>query len=424
MNRYRSIPALGALAGWTLAAGTAAAVDPPPPPKLDPVKQEYVDKPEVKDDSKRKQGWDPRLTIGASLAFSNNKDVVGQVDGSTITMGAKIDATADYNRGPHEWRNTLGLAAGTTYTPLVKEFVKTTDILHLDTIYLFHIVKVFGPFVRFSMDTQMFAGTDVRPAPVVYSIARLGADPAKPELLPSTRFALSDPFKPMTLKQSIGAFLQPIAEEKVSFEIRAGFGAQETLADKQFALLDDAATPNIEVQELQNVYQGGPELALAVWGTFADKKVAYKAEAAAMTPVLRSPATPVLAEDGSELSTFELTNIQLGASLSFKLVDWASLDYQFKAVRFPQVINKFQIQNALLLTFALTLPRPEPPPPVCPPAPPAVQPAAPPPPPAVQPAVPPPPPAAPPAAPPPPPAAPPAAPPPPPPAAPPAAPPP
>jgi hypothetical protein len=46
-------------------------------------------------------------------------------------------------------------------------------------------------------------------------------------------------------------------------------------------------------------------------------------------------------------------NIDLGGQLSFKLVEWASLDYQIKAVREPQVLDGFQVRNSLLLTMGL-----------------------------------------------------------------------
>ena len=48
-----------------------------------------------------------------------------------------------------------------------------------------------------------------------------------------------------------------------------------------------------------------------------------------------------------------LTNVEFRANLSVKLVEWASLDYQFKTLREPQLIDEFQIQNNLLFTFGL-----------------------------------------------------------------------
>ena len=91
-----------------------------------------------------------------------------------------------------------------------------------------------------------------------------------------------------------------------------------------------------------------------------------------MMPFARSA---LAAHDTRSLA--DLTNVQLDASLSFKLIDWASLDYQVKALRQPQVIDVFQVQNTLLLTFGMTFGSkpPAPTPPACVPAPPPPPPA-------------------------------------------------
>jgi hypothetical protein len=37
------------------------------------------------------------------------------------------------------------------------------------------------------------------------------------------------------------------------------------------------------------------------------------------------------------------------------LFEWASLDYELKIMRLPQLVDAWQIQNNLLLTFSYTL---------------------------------------------------------------------
>jgi hypothetical protein len=51
--------------------------------------------------------------------------------------------------------------------------------------------------------------------------------------------------------------------------------------------------------------------------------------------------------------------------LSFKLVEWASLDYILKTLRQPQLVQDWQVQNMLLLTFGYSYSRRQfqPPPP-------------------------------------------------------------
>ena len=375
-------------------AGVPAAGGAPPPPPAAPavagaasaikgVTPEYVDKPDFA--AGRKEGWSPLVHIGGSVSLANNSNVVGQVDGTTFSFGMKLDAGADYNLDKHEWRNSLGLIASVTRTPVIDQFVKTTDNLAFESIYLYHALPWFGPFVRFSANTNMFRGTDVRPTPVQYQI--VNADGTAGQVLttaPTNQMTLSDPFRPLTLKESLGLFVQPYRSDPVTVELRAGAGAQEVLANGQLALSGSqppmglpgmtatmAPVPIIYLQQLASANQLGAELAASVWGGVLDKRITYKLDLDAMTPFAHTALAP-----GDTRSAFALTNVQIDAKVIFHIVEWASLDYQLKAIRQPQVLDAFQVQNTLLLTFGLSYGGKPPAPPPCTPC--AAAPAAPP----------------------------------------------
>jgi len=299
-----------------------------------------------KDDSKAPEGWNPRLAVGLTASFGDNRSVVGQTDGGTLGFGLKFDAGLDYRRGGHEWRNSLNLAEGLTRTPVIPVFVKSADLLSLESIYLYHVTPWFGPFARATMLTSMFRGADIQPTSVTYAIAHVSGEI---ESVEARRLTLSEPFRPMTLKQSIGPFLRPVEKEVINVEIRAGLGAQETIAKDQLLVADNKDTPVIEVKELANVNQLGVEAAADVWGTISDKRVIYRVGVDVMIPL----AHTVLVA-GDDRSSLALMNVDLGAQLSFKLVEWASLDYQIKAIREPQVLDGFQVRNSLLLTMGLS----------------------------------------------------------------------
>jgi hypothetical protein len=380
-------------------AGIAPA---PPPPAGAPaptgaataiagVTPELVDKPSF-DDQGRVQGWIARVSTAGTFSFANNSSVVGQQDGSSISFGLKFDGTLNFNREKHEWRNSLGILGAMTRTPVIDTFVKTSDSFTFDSTYLYHAVKIFGPFVRVSYNTSMFRGTDVRATQTHYFVQPVGStmQPAGAMILPQCpvgsaptvacevtsgnantggRFALSDPFKPSTFKESVGVFLQPYASEPFSVEFRGGAGAQEVLANDQYALqASPVAMPTVhfdafrvDVKALADVNQLGAELAASVWGAFVTKKLTYKANFDAMTPFAHT-ALPM----GDTRSSFDLTNIHVDGAISLHIVDWASLDYNLKAIRQPQVVDAFQVQNTLLLTFGQTFTNAPPPPPPAP----------------------------------------------------------
>ncbi len=86
-----------------------------------------------------------------------------------------------------------------------------------------------------------------------------------------------------------------------------------------------------------------------MWGTVSDKRVIYRLGVDVMIPLAHSMLVA-----GDTRSSIDLMNVELGAQLSFKLVEWASIDYQIKAIREPQVLDAFQVRNSLLLSLGLS----------------------------------------------------------------------
>jgi hypothetical protein len=332
-----------------------------------------------------------------TFSLTNTDKVVGQPDGLTLNFGVKIDSHVDVFEDAHEWRNSLLLTAGMTKTPILPELVKTTDALAFETIYLYHLRPWFGPFARVRLDTPMFAGTDIRPTPTNYKINRADGtqtqtcDPASDVPCTTQKLPLTDAFQPLTLKESLGMFAQPYKSTKLTIEGRVGLGAQEIFANKQFAVADipDDATncpaagdptqksliPCVEVNELSDVMQLGLEANLEAWGTLYDDKIAYKVFGGIMAPFTHGTLPPnylkPVAEGGlgGKDEIGYLTNVDVGVNISLKIVEWASLAYEFKAVRVPQLLpDTFQVRNTLLFTMGFGVDNHPPPPP--PPAPP------------------------------------------------------
>ena len=54
-------------------------------------------------------GWVGTIRVGANLNFTHNMDVVGQENGSALTLGGNFDGTLSYSRHGHDWRNSLSL---------------------------------------------------------------------------------------------------------------------------------------------------------------------------------------------------------------------------------------------------------------------------------------------------------------------------
>lgn len=307
----------------------------------------------------KQDGLEITMKNGATFSLVDTRDVVGVTpNGSTFTVGLKFDGVATYRSGGHEWRTVLGINEALTKTPALEDIVKSADNFNVESTYLYFVRPWFGPFARVTLGTPLFRGFDVRPNDTTYTIARLSG---ATETVTARRLTLTDPFRPLTLKQTIGPFARPVSGDRFNLETRVGVGGLQTFADGQLILKDDAATADrVEVQELRDVLQLGVEGSLEVWGALNDKKIAYKLGVGALIPAWNND-TPAAGE--AKKSALSLTNLDIGAAISFKVVEWATLDYELKLVRQPQLTEQWQIRNGMMLTLGLGYSRKPPAPP-------------------------------------------------------------
>jgi hypothetical protein len=302
------------------------------------------------EEKKKKDGWDFLLTPGISFALSDNRNVIGQQEGYTLTLGINLAAGAFMRFGAHEWRSTLNITEAFNRTPEMERFVKASDIVKLESIYLFHLLEWLGPYARFSMDTALLEGFDRRAEATRWVITRTDGTE---DTYDGFNLRLTDGFHPMTLRESVGFFANALSGTKMNIEFRLGFGGLHAIADDQLTVTDDGGTPAVEVTGLRSYNQAGGELGAFIRGELYEKRVNYKISAEFMMPFVND------LQEGDDRGIAELTNIELNASISFKLLAWLTIDYVFRAVKQPQLLDEFQIQNNLLLTASYTFFKPE-----------------------------------------------------------------
>lgn len=302
-------------------------------------------------EDKKKEGWDGTLSVGATVNFIDNRTVVGQTDGSNWTLGGALNGSLTFLKGKHEYRGSLAINENFSRTVIVPEFINTADTFIVDSNYYFNLLSWIGLFGRAELQTNIFAGYAVYPEDKTFLVTRKNDNTGASELQTVSeqdRLRIRDPFGITTLKQSVGGFVRPSREKYLDVEIRLGAGAREVFAANQIALDDNKDTAEIEAKELENFQQIGAEAALVAKGTISQDRVTYKSSVETLLPFYNSI-------NPSDKSTLELTNVEWISQLSFKLVEWASLDYQLKVMRQPLLSEDWQVQNSLLLTFGYTL---------------------------------------------------------------------
>jgi hypothetical protein len=269
----------------------------------------------------------------------------------------------------HEWQNTLGWQLAYTRTAAIETFLKSIDYFDLKSAYLYHLPPLpwVGPFVAFQLRMAIFPGYDVRAEdteivrqdPDGNPIPRtdiLGNPLPNRVVEAGERLDLTGAFEPVQLRETVGVFAIPVDKTAIKLDLRAGFGAWETLVQNGYVIADDEATPELELRQLQDTVLLGPELRVGLSGTYKEN-VLYGVSALLMYPVYHSVDT--------ELEGGEKLNTEIEAMLGVKFAPWLSLDYMLKAYRLPFMVDQWQIQNLLLLSVTFTLIG-EPPPQECP----------------------------------------------------------
>lgn len=296
-------------------------------------------------------GWDGLMSVGATVNGNSNANVPGQDDGQAWNIGFQLDGMLEYLVGSHEWRNSVGYVAGAARTVQLERFIKSADHFQFESIYFYHLPNPswLGPFARAQMDTSFFTGNSVRAEPAEYRLDSLAAD-EDGEI--TDVYQLTTPFAPLMTRESVGFFAQPITTDPFAIDIRLGVGARQVAADGQSVVsdIDDSGpTDIITIQELESYTQAGLENVIAVTGILENGRVSYSISNELMIPLIN--------DDPEGRDAMELINDEFIAQLSFKLVEWASLDYQFTARSEPQLglPEPWQLTNNLLLTFTQTL---------------------------------------------------------------------
>lgn len=324
----------------TAPAATTKEVVPQPGQKIE--LKSKIDRPITK-----KEGWFPKLSLGISLALNDSRKVPGVDDGLTLGFGLVLSGELLYLRRQHKWLTELKVVHTQTRTPNLGLFVKTADDFDLKTAYTYQLQSSIGIFVSGQITSALFAGdlilVEDQTAAVKGFKGNLTGE--KKQIGAKVPFRLTPGFSPLLLKQAIGLDATPHEDKNSKFSMKLGAAAQEVFASG-FAVEDDAATPELEIRQLQNYAQAGVQLNVVFTGSF-NKQVSYSFLTEFLYPVVTNVAT--------DLKGFDLLNTDISLKVSLKLSDWASLDYLFSAKKIPLLSERWQVVNNLVLSLSANI---------------------------------------------------------------------
>ncbi|MBN2804619.1 MAG: hypothetical protein JXR91_16110 [Deltaproteobacteria bacterium] len=329
----------------------------------------------VADDGKT--GWSPRLKLNGNFFLGQTSNVPGVADGLSFAFGYLVDTGVDYlsSNKNHEWRNSLIWELGFTKTPSIDMYLKSLDKIDFTTEYLFHFPKLrmMGLFARGRVSTSMLKSYEVRTDPT--DVIRLDSgqeldfdingnpidsngniiDAAHPDVDNyggGKKIILTDSFAPLVLRQSIGLFAMPVTKPEFSVDSRLGIGAWETFIQGGYYVDDNDATPDlVELRQMVDSVQIGGEFSIKASG-IVKEHLTYGLSAYFMQPFFN--------DTDLHIAGIDLMNMMFEASVGVALWEFLSVNYSFKAEKQPLLIDKWQIQNSLMVSIGINLPRPAP----------------------------------------------------------------
>ena len=293
--------------------------------------------------SLEQHGWVRYLGIGLYGTINENDNVVGKDDGQSTTGGLKLQSSLDFKEQQHQWLNSFNLILAFSRTPQIPRYIKSEDSIELESIYKYYLLSPqwLGAFAQFKADTVAFDGYDTQASEVTYRRVELDGSV---DIFTADRVQLTDRFRPLKLKESVGLLASPIKSRPLTFDLRVGLGLRQVIADDQFVIDDDDATDEREVVEIESYEKAGYEFGAVFTGATEDKKITYSLSSNVLFPVYESG-------DDNDRSAFDKRIIDIDGKVSFYLLEWASVDYLVKVVRDPDLVSKAQVSQSLLFSI-------------------------------------------------------------------------
>ncbi len=295
-----------------------------------------------------KQGWIPKLKASFNFSMAQSQGVVGVPDGTTVALGLQLESSVLYRHGGHEWETSLDILQTQSKIPGLDPFIKSADRMDIESLYryMFKRPAWLGVYAGIGLTTPLFSGNLIKDADQALDLDGDGTADATAQA--QKPYRLTRPFSPLMFRQFAGLTAKPLTKPWLTLETRLGTGATEVWTRSGYVVADDDSTANLlELNPLENYVQGGVEVLVLAEGHLAGKLLTYGFKADVVFPYATSVET--------DLKGLELTTVDLSVKIAINLAKWAALTYSLSVVRYPLIVDKWQVANNLMLSLTASV---------------------------------------------------------------------
>ena len=279
--------------------------------------------------------WDAGLLVGGSRRFTSTNDVIGKANGEVFELSAFLESYINILRYKNFFYARLNAEIGGTVKIEDRPFVTTIDELNLELLYAYRVVDWFGPYARFSFESNMAPAWQEFSAPMtVNKLDSQGAIVSSSNDKLDTQ--VSPAFSPVTLNMGAGARFDLLVGSWFKLNARLGLAYRYVNTRDLYVVLETDNTDQIvTLQPVEDQSQFGAEAAVNF----------------DLTPVQWF----TLKTDFSVLEPFyDWKNpvVELDLDAAFRLSSIASLSYSLKLTYDAQMIDKVQLDQYVQLRFS------------------------------------------------------------------------
>jgi hypothetical protein len=293
------------------------------------------------------QRWFRSMVVGFDGSLVKSQNVVGAVNQTQYAASAYADAQLAFTSLPHQFSSLLQIEEGVSQVipqqGSPQPMLKATDRLRADLLYTYSLEGRTGPYVRNSADSQAFPTEVLANEDSTVLITRVDGTEDLLELSANETLRTAEAGYPTLFREGVGintSFLEK--NRSTNFNLRLGYGMRQNLYGGALVLDDNDNTDEIEYRAVDTWFEQGVE--------------------ATIVASLRLPGWVVYATDIELFVPFQSFELQTGPgeerilpaiswrnTLSVRLTRNLALNYYLNVVSEPQVLDKPQVEQSLVL---------------------------------------------------------------------------
>lgn len=283
--------------------------------------------------------WTRRMYLGANLGMSQSDGVPGAADQLALSSDFFLDAFVAFERSSHSFIGIFEIEEGIILvSPANAESQPlqwSRDQLRLDAIYTYYLNPRFGPYVAFGNLTTLFPSRVIATDDI--TVRRVFSNgTSRDQFVPGGEaYQTSRPFGSVQFAEGAGINLRLLRTAAIDANFRVGAGFRQNLFREAFVSDDVPGTAEVELRQLDNLFQEGLEAILAARVRLF-RFLTYTTEVEAFVG---------FSELSDPSAIWENT-------LSFRIASFASLDYTLNLAHQPLITNDLQLSQNILLRLA------------------------------------------------------------------------